>query len=84
MKGVGSEYQIVLYRKEAGGKDHMTIRVERAQGVHHSHDSDKHTGKAIEREIKKQVLVSCDVEIEDYGSLPRSEKKTKRVFDNRD
>lgn len=84
IKGVGSEYQIVLFRKDKGGKDHMTIRVERAHDVHHSHDSDKHMTKAVEHDIKKQIMVSCDVEIEDYGSLPRSERKTKRVFDNRD
>jgi phenylacetate-CoA ligase len=84
IKEVGSEYQIRLYRKDKGGKDHMTIRVERSQGTEKSHDADKHIRKAIEKEVKKQVLVSCDVEVEDYGSLPRSERKTKRVFDERD
>ncbi len=84
VKEVGSEYQIILYRKEKGGKDHMTIKVERAQGIAGSHDEDKHIRKTIEKEIKRQVLVSCDVEVENYGSLPRSERKTKRVFDNRD
>lgn len=84
MKDVGSEYQILLYRKDKGGKDHMTIKVERAQGIQKSHDGDKHIGKAIEKEVKRQVLVSCDVEVEDYGSLPRSERKTKRVYDERD
>jgi len=84
VKEVGSEYQIILYRKEKGGKDHMTIKVERTQGLASSHDGDKHIRKTIEKEVKRQVLVSCDVEVEDYGSLPRSERKTKRVFDNRD
>ncbi len=84
IKGVASEYQIVLYRKEKGGKDHMTIRVEREQGAPHSHDFDKHIRKSIEHEIKKQVMVSCDAEVVEYGSLPRSERKTKRVFDNRE
>jgi phenylacetate-coenzyme A ligase PaaK-like adenylate-forming protein len=28
------------------------------------------------------VIVTADVEVVDYGSLPRSERKTKRVFDN--
>jgi len=62
----------------------MTVKVERAQGIGKSHDTDKHIRKSIEKEIKRQVLVSCDVEVEDYGSLPRSERKTKRVFDERD
>jgi len=82
IKGVGSEYQIVLFRKEKSGKDHMTIRVERLHDSHHHED--KHLQKAVEHAIKKQILVSCDVEIVDHGSLPRSERKTKRVFDNRD
>ncbi len=84
IKEVGSEYQIILYRKEKSSKDHMTIKVERAQGLKSSHDLDKHIRKTIEHEVKKQILVSCDVEVEDYGTLPRSERKTKRVFDNRE
>ena len=28
-------------------------------------------------------MVSCTVQVLPYGSLPRSEKKTRRVFDNR-
>ena len=35
-------------------------------------------------QIKKEILVSGNVELVDYGSLPRSERKSKRVFDNRD
>jgi len=38
----------------------------------------------IENEIKKQILVSGAVSIVDYGDLPRSERKSKRVFDNRE
>jgi len=40
--------------------------------------------KKVSREIKKHILVSADVEALDYGSLPRSERKSKRVFDNRE
>ena len=29
------------------------------------------------------VMVTPEVEVVDYGSLPRSERKTKRVFDTR-
>jgi phenylacetate-CoA ligase len=28
-------------------------------------------------------MVSCGVEMLEYGTLPRTERKTKRVFDNR-
>lgn len=79
-KGAGSEYQIHLDRKE-DGKDYMTIKVERMEGGGPAEDPA--LAKTIEEEIKKQILVSGKVEIVDYGALPRSERKTKRVFDNR-
>ncbi|MBI5605905.1 MAG: phenylacetate--CoA ligase [Deltaproteobacteria bacterium] len=77
---VGSEFQIHLDRQK-DGKDHMTVRVERAQGKEPS--IDKALSVIIEQQIKQQVLVTVQVEIVDYGSLPRSERKSKRVFDNR-
>ena len=79
--GIGSEYQIILDRKE-DGKDYMTIKVERDQAG--DRGKDPQTRKTIGEEIKKQVLVSAAVEIVDYGALPRSERKSKRVFDNRE
>jgi phenylacetate-CoA ligase len=80
-KGVGSEYQIHLNRKE-DGKDYMTIEVERIEGG--NPEEDPALAKAIEEEIKKQILVSGKVEIVDYGTLPRSERKIRRVFDHRE
>src|SRR5512136_3458246 len=80
MPGIGSEYQIIIDRKE-DGKDYMTIKVERAEGGNAAEDSG--LTKTIEEEIKKQILVSGKVEVLNYGDLPRSERKTKRVFDNR-
>ena len=77
---VGSEYQIHLDRKE-DGKDYMTVKVERAEDGHPSGDAA--CAKTVEEEIKKQILASGKVEIVDYGTLPRSERKSKRVFDNR-
>jgi phenylacetate-CoA ligase len=76
----GSEYQIILDRKE-DGKDYMSVRVERGQGRDPSRDGE--LKKRIEDEIKKQILVSGSVSIVDHGDLPRSERKSKRVFDNR-
>jgi len=81
IEGIGSEYQIILDRK-ADGKDYMAVKVERNQGIDSSQDEE--LSKKIGGEIKKQILVSGNIEIVDYGSLPRSERKTKRVFDNRD
>jgi phenylacetate-CoA ligase len=83
IREVGSEYQVTSTEGQGRQGPH-DIRVERAQGTEKSHDADKHIRKTIEKEVKRQVLVSCDVEVEDYGSLPRSERKTKRVFDERD
>jgi len=82
IKEVGSEYQVHLFRKE-DGKDYMTLKVERAQGILPSVEGDERLKKTIGDKIKNQIMVSCDIEIVDYGTLPRSERKTKRVFDNR-
>jgi len=81
IQGIGSEYQIVLDRK-ADGKDYMTLKVERGEGKDAGHDLG--VIKKIGEEIKKQILVSATVEVVDYGALPRSERKSKRVFDNRE
>ena len=79
--GIGSEYQIILDRKP-DGRDYMTLRVER--DLEGDPNRDGEVGKKIAGEVKKQIMVSADVELVDYGSLPRSERKSKRVFDNRD
>ncbi len=81
IKGIGSEYQIHLERKE-DGKDYMTIKVERQEGMDSSLDFT--LIKTIEEEIKKNILVSAKVEVVDYATLPRSERKSKRVFDHRE
>jgi len=79
--GAGCEYQVHLSRRE-DGKDYMTIKVERGQECHPENDGN--LKKLIEARVKTQVMVSCDTEICRYGDLPRSERKTKRVFDKRD
>jgi phenylacetate-CoA ligase len=80
IKGLGSEYQIILDRRE-DGKDYMTIRVERDVHMDASHDQE--LKRKVEDRIKKEIFVSVTAEIVGYGSLPRSERKSKRVFDNR-
>jgi phenylacetate-CoA ligase len=80
-KGIGSEYQIHLNRL-GDGKDYMTVKVERVEGGNPS--GDVTLIKTIEEEFKKQILVSGKTEIVDFGTLPRSERKSKRVFDHRD
>jgi len=78
--GVGSEYQVIIDRVE--GKDIMTLRVECVLGS----DSSFFPTKAamVKDAVKKKLLVTPEVEIISYGSLPRSERKTKRIFDKRD
>ncbi len=80
VSGIGSEYQILLDRKE-DGRDYMTVRVEGAEGFEASQNGA--IAEQISGEIKKQLMVSSQVEIVAYGSLPRSERKSKRLFDNR-
>jgi phenylacetate-CoA ligase len=79
-KGIGSEFQIHLDRLE-DGKDYMTIKVEREEGG--DCGSDAALASAIERTVRKEALVSGKVEIVDYQALPRTERKSKRVFDQR-
>jgi phenylacetate-CoA ligase len=81
VKGIGSEYQIILDRGE-DGRDYMTIKVEREQEV--APERDLELNQRIVREVKKQTFVTSTIEIVDYGFLPRSERKSTRVFDNRD
>jgi phenylacetate-CoA ligase len=81
VRGIGSEYQILLDRKE-DGKDYMMVKVERGQGA--EKETDLELIRRIGDEIKKQILVSVSVEVVDYGALPRSERKSKRVFDHRE
>ena len=80
LEGIGSEYQVVLERSE--GKDSMLLRVERGLDVDPS--SDPHTAAMVREAMKKKILVTPEVEIVPYGSLPRSERKTRRVFDRRE
>ena len=80
-EGISCEYQIVLDRK-GDGKDYMTVKAERGQNVDASQNDA--LSRTIATQIKHSVLVSADVQVVDYGSLPRSERKSKRVFDNRD
>ncbi|MDX1707739.1 MAG: phenylacetate--CoA ligase [Desulfobacterales bacterium] len=74
------EYQVHLERGE-DGKDYMTIRLECCDGVEASRQSE--LAQKVQAEIKNKIMVSCKVDVVDYCSLPRSERKSKRFFDNR-
>ncbi|TLM67718.1 MAG: ATP-binding cassette domain-containing protein [Deltaproteobacteria bacterium] len=79
--GLGSEYQIHLTRDDASGRDQMRLVIERGEGV-----EARRTPELVHEaghQIKKQLLVSAEIALVDYGSLPRSERKSRRVFDTR-
>ena len=79
-QGIGSEFQIHLDHYE-DGKDYMVLKVEREDG--RRPEADAALAAKIERAVRKEMLVSGKVEIVDYRSLPRTERKAKRVFDHR-
>ncbi len=78
--GLGSEYQIHLSRDESE-RGLMRIVVERAE--QDIDGADPNPDQTLELMIKKKLLVSPTVEVVDYGSLPRSVRKSQRVFDTR-
>lgn len=80
VKGISCEYQVQLDRVD--GKDIMRLLVECAQGQDASLMSD--TARLVKDTVRRKILVTPTVEIVPYGSLPRSERKTKRVLDNRE
>jgi phenylacetate-CoA ligase len=77
---IGSEYRILLDHR-TDGRDYMTVEVERCPGGRP--DADAELAALVGRAIKAQLLVSAEVRIVDFGVLPRSERKSKRVIDTR-
>ena len=78
--GIGSEYQVILDHGE-DGRDYMLARVERARNGEALADS-----QVVKRSFPASSApcwFPAALSWLDYGSLPRSEKKTKRIFDNR-
>jgi phenylacetate-CoA ligase len=78
--GLGSEYQIHLTRDDHG-RDHMLLKVERGEGVEASRSDE--LGREVRYVVKHKLMVTPEVEVVGYGELPRSERKSQRVFDNR-
>jgi len=74
--GASSEYQVILTREQ--GRDCIQIRVEGEQGADPAVVS-----SACRQNIKRVIGILADIEVVPQGSLPRSEKKTKRIFDRR-
>jgi len=81
IKNIGSEYQVILERRD-DGKDYLILKVERAEGVAESLDEE--STRNIHSRIRTEVMVNPIIQIAAYNELPRSERKTKRIFDNRE
>ena len=79
-KELGSEYQIHLSRDEAL-RDQMILKVERAETVAES-QTDR-LAQVLIGTVKKKLMITPEVQIVAYGALPRSERKSQRVFDTR-
>ena len=77
MKDASSEYQIMIDHLE--GKDMITVYFEtEVQG-----EQRKAAEKELVDKIKSKLNVTVVPKAVDVGYLPRSEKKTNRIFDNR-
>lgn len=75
--GAGGEYQVHLARHE--GRDEFLVRVEAAPG----REPDSSLVADVGRAVRRATGVRADIEVVAHGTLPRSEKKTRRVFDTR-
>jgi phenylacetate-CoA ligase len=77
---IGSEFQVHLERRE-DGRDYMILKVERRP--RYKPQDNEAIANRISQDIRKHILVSAEVEVLDHGSLPRTERKSMRVFDHR-
>ncbi|MEA2059640.1 MAG: phenylacetate--CoA ligase [Thermodesulfobacteriota bacterium] len=80
VEGVGSEYQIHLYHRE-DGRDAMVIKVEKSED--NVSCDDKALAAFISDRVRRRLLVRSDVEVLMPNALPRTQKKSQRVFDKR-
>jgi phenylacetate-CoA ligase len=76
VSGASSEYQVIL--DHVDGKDILNLYVERQPEANKYNLSEE-----IKVRFKEKIGMTPVVEIVDIGDLPRSEKKSTRVFDNR-
>ncbi len=76
----GCEYQVHIERRD-DGRDYMTIRLECCENFEAA--AKPRLAEAVQSQIKKKVMVSCEVDVVDYCTLPRSERKSQRFFDHR-
>lgn len=76
IEGVSSEYQVMI--DHLMGKDEMTLFFETVSGY-----DKKDVERAVGMEFKAKVGLTIKPKAVDIGELPRSEKKSTRIYDNR-
>lgn len=76
---LGGEYQIRLDRQ--GGRDSMLLRLEAKENYRGNKEE---LARRFQGIVRTKVGVSPQVEVLDYNELPRTERKTKRIYDERD
>lgn len=79
LDGVSSEYKIDIAHDEEKNRDIIMLTVEAEGRINFDEAKEK-----IVRLIKSKMNVTPKVVIVSIGTLPRSEKKTQRIFDHRD
>jgi phenylacetate-CoA ligase len=75
--GVSSEYQILI--NHVDGKDILKLKFE-----YEKNSFKKEIEERIGKSFKKKIGIKIETEGLEIGQLPRSEKKTKRVYDYRE
>ncbi|SHJ48925.1 phenylacetate-CoA ligase [Hathewaya proteolytica DSM 3090] len=76
VEGASSEYQVII--DHLYGKDILTLFVECEEGV-----DKKQLENTIVAEFKNKIGITVNAKAVGMGDLPRSEKKSTRIFDNR-
>ena len=77
--GVSSEYNINIAHDESCNRDIIMVTVEAEGRVDF-----EQTGKTIKNMFKSKLSVTPKINVVPVGTLPRTEKKAKRVIDHRD
>lgn len=77
IKGVSSEYQVMIDHLE--GRDSLTLFFETKL----KDDERKELQKTVGAEFKSRIGITIIPKAVSIGELPRSEKKSHRIFDNR-
>lgn len=76
IKGASSEYQVMI--DHLNGKDILTLFVEKEPGI-----DAKTLADDIKAQFKAKVGIAAVIKPVEIGDLPRSEKKSTRIYDNR-